>query len=158
MKRSSYKNEKLLTAGNLMFSWYPGISVSLGFSKSSCLRVKQQLLKCPETKFFDSIRKRNFHENDKNECFPCEIGVDQAVDLFSCTYCYFEPFSGQYFLNQTPLFFVSGRENATPSSATSPLGSCKGVPPPPRWILTGQTAFASIRKPCRCLNIRHISK
>ena len=30
-----------------------------------------------------------------------------------------------------PHYSHSSRENATPSSGTSPLGSCKGVPPPP---------------------------
>ena len=30
-----------------------------------------------------------------------------------------------------PHYSHSSRENATPSSGTSPLASCKGVPPPP---------------------------
>ena len=34
-------------------------------------------------------------------------------------------------LKMRPHYSHSSRENATPSSGTSPLASCKGVPPPP---------------------------
>ena len=37
-------------------------------------------------------------------------------------------------LKMRPHYTHSSRENATPSSDTSLLGSCKGVPPPPRAI------------------------
>ena len=43
------------------------------------------------------------------------------------------PHSSKSIENATPLphYRHSGRENATPSSGTFPLASCKGVPPPP---------------------------
>ena len=33
-----------------------------------------------------------------------------------------------------PHYSHSSRENATPSNGTSPLGSCKGVPPPGKKV------------------------
>ena len=42
-------------------------------------------------------------------------------------------------LKMQPYYSHNSRENATPSSGTSPLASCKGVPPPPGFLenLTG---------------------
>ena len=37
-------------------------------------------------------------------------------------------------LTMRPHYSHSSRENATPSSGTSPLASCKGVPPPPKTV------------------------
>jgi len=41
------------------------------------------------------------------------------------------PYLPPKFENLRPHYSHSSCENATPSSGTSPLGSCKGVPPPP---------------------------
>ena len=45
-----------------------------------------------------------------------------------------------------PYYSHSSRENATPSSGTSPLGSCKGVPPlPGHQLLRAHTRPKSSR-------------
>ena len=50
--------------------------------------------------------------------------------------------------NLRPHYSQSSRENATPSSGTSPLASCRGVPPPPLGFpcsaggLANQIAFS----------------